>query len=340
MNSIVTRLCLLALGAALAHAQIAGLKLGLGAAADGKIAIAALGAEPATEIPITLVRGAKPGPTLAIIAGLSGTDYAPIAAVHQVAAHLNPAGLTGSVVFVHIANVPAFLERAVYLNPIDHKDLRLQFPGKADGTLSERIAHAITTQVIDKADAVVLVQAGGSNTMLSPYVVQLASGDAKLDAKTASMAMAFGINYIVSAKASPATAEGVAVARSKATINVFCGSYGMVDGRTVDAITKGLLSVMALYEMIKENVTKARNPVFFDRLTVVESPQSGVLATYIQRGQNLHKGEPLFGVSGYTGKNIQVVQAPVDGILLSIVSTLPVNKGEPVAVIGILKPVE
>src|SRR6266581_2909938 len=138
----------MALTAALASGQIAGLKPAAGASAEGKMVVPA-GSDAGAEIPITVIHGAKPGPVLVVIAGLSGTEYGPINATQLVASNLNAAELSGTVVLVHIANPPAFLERSVYLNPIDRKDLSRVFPGKSDGTLSERIANAITTEVID-----------------------------------------------------------------------------------------------------------------------------------------------------------------------------------------------
>ena len=52
---------------------------------------------------------------------------------------------------VHVANMPAFLGRSIYYTPGDHKNLNRVFPGKADGTISERIAFVLTREVIEKA---------------------------------------------------------------------------------------------------------------------------------------------------------------------------------------------
>ena len=196
MKLTAINLCLLTLAAALASGQIAGLKPAAGSTAQGRIAVPA-GSDAGTEIPVIVLRGAKPGPTMAIIAGMSGTEYSPFLAVQQLPSKVKLSELSGTVVLVPIANMPAFVDRAVYLNPIDRKALSRAFPGKADGTSSERIAYAITSQVIEPSDSVVIVGAGGSNVSLSPYVYQVVSGDSKLDAKMESMAMAFGINYIV-----------------------------------------------------------------------------------------------------------------------------------------------
>ena len=55
---------------------------------------------------------------------------------------------------VHVANMPSFLGRTIYFSPVDGKNLNRAYPGRKDGTVSERIAYAITTEVIERADYV------------------------------------------------------------------------------------------------------------------------------------------------------------------------------------------
>src|SRR5262245_30602432 len=114
-----------------------------GTMASGSIEIPA-GVDAATTIPVTAVRGAKSGPVLALIAGNHGYEYAPIIALQRLRSRLDPKSLTGSVVMVHVANVPSFLKRTIYYGPADGKNLNRVYPGKTDGTVSERIAYAIT----------------------------------------------------------------------------------------------------------------------------------------------------------------------------------------------------
>jgi hypothetical protein len=70
--------------------------------------------------------------------------------------------MSGAVILVHVANPPAFFGRRVCLGA-DGKNLNRQYPGRADGTLSERIAHAITTEVIERS-------CGDGNEWLHPFL--------------------------------------------------------------------------------------------------------------------------------------------------------------------------
>ena len=107
------------------------------------------GVDEGTRIPITVVHGSRSGPVLALIAGTHGYEYPPITALQQVRRDLNPTELSGTVIIVHVANMPSFLRRTIYYSPVDGKNLNRVYPGNPDGTVCERIAHVITTEVIE-----------------------------------------------------------------------------------------------------------------------------------------------------------------------------------------------
>src|SRR6266403_3500419 len=83
-------------------------------------------------IPITVFHGTKPGPVLALVAGNHGYEYPPILALQNLRPRINPKKLAGTVIMVHVANMPSFLGRTVYFSPIDQKNLNRVYPGKAD----------------------------------------------------------------------------------------------------------------------------------------------------------------------------------------------------------------
>ena len=107
------------------------------------------GADGATELPVTVLHGLEPGPVVALIAGNHGYEYAPILAHQRLLARIDAKSLRGTVVLVHVAAMPSFLARTVYRSPVDGKNLNRVYPGKADGTSSERIAYFVTEEVIE-----------------------------------------------------------------------------------------------------------------------------------------------------------------------------------------------
>src|SRR2546426_397988 len=110
------------------------------------------GADAGTEIPVIVVNGAKPGPALALLSGAHGTEYASILALEKLAQSGDFADLAGALMVVPLINVASFREVVPHLNPVDGKNMNRMYPGRAEGTQTERASWAITKQVIEKCD--------------------------------------------------------------------------------------------------------------------------------------------------------------------------------------------
>ena len=97
-----------------------------------------------TFIPVTVFHGRDSGPVLSLIAGIHGSEYSPIISMQRLPELLDPQAMAGTLIIVHIANLPAFQGRSIYFGPDDLKNLNRSFPGKADGTVTERIGRHLT----------------------------------------------------------------------------------------------------------------------------------------------------------------------------------------------------
>jgi hypothetical protein len=129
-------------------------------------------------IPVGIVEGARRGPTLAAIAGVHATEYAAHEGAQRFWRSLNPSEIAGTVYVVLTADVTAFYAHTQYTNPVDGKNLNRVWPGNPDGTLTERIAHTITREVVRKADAVVDCHGGEFDEAIDLFIITHSSGDA------------------------------------------------------------------------------------------------------------------------------------------------------------------
>ena len=303
------------------------------------------GADPGTRIPVSVFNGATPGPVLALIAGTHGSEYTSIVALQRVRARLDPARLKGAVILVHMANPTTFYGRRIYFSP-DGKNLNRVYPGQADGTLSQRIAHAITTQVIVPATHVVDMHCGDGNESLRPYSYWQVTGDPALDAAGKRLALAFGLDHIVIDRERPADpsrtlyTSNTAVRRGKPAITVESGGMGLTDEPSVRAQEAGAFSVMAELGMLDAPSVKVDKPLFVDRSLVVTSPATGVWHPAVEKMQSVATGTLLGRVSDPFGNLLHEVRAPFAGEVLYVVGTPPVSEGEPLAFVGHVTDVE
>src|SRR6266545_4684262 len=249
-----------------------------GQAASGFIVVPA-GVDSGTRIPITIVRGTQPGPTLALIAGTHGSEVAPVVALQRVRAALDPARLRGTVLIVHVANMPSFLGRTVYYSPVDGKNLNRVYPGKADGTVSERIAFAITRDIIEAADYLVDMHAGDGNESLRPYTYWSPLGlNARADSIAREMALAWGNDHIVidtmrprDVRASVYT-QNTAQLRGKPAITTETGYLGIPAEDMVQRNVDGVFRLLRYFRMVLGEVQLTQQPLFFERTEVLRSP--------------------------------------------------------------------
>jgi predicted deacylase len=298
------------------------------------------GADAGTVIPITVIRGARPGPVLALIAGNHGYEYPPILALQRLRGQIDPVELGGRIVMVHTANMPSFLGRTVYFSPIDGKNLNRVYPGRMDGTVSERIAYAITREVIEQADYVLDLHCGDGNEWLRPYVYQHVTGNADMDKAIAHLVMAFGIDHVVVDRDRPTDparslyCSTTAITRGKPAMTIESGSLGVSDEESVERIVAGIHGVLRELRMKDGGPAALAEAVYLDPTAVVTSPETGILYSQVECGQTVAKGALLAHVTDFFGKTIAEVRSPIDGLVLYIVATPPITKGQPVACVG------
>jgi predicted deacylase len=309
-----------------------------GESATGWIEVPAL-SDDGTRLPVAVVHGARPGPVLALVAGTHGYEYTSILALPRVRARLRPQHMTGSVILVHLSNPPSFFGRRVYVGP-DGKNLNRMYPGRAEGTISERIAEAVTREVVGPATHLVDMHCGDGNESLRPYVYATVTGDPRLDAEILAMALAFGLDRIVAERSRPADPaasvylESTAILRGKPAITTESGGLGLTDEASVAAHEKGALSLIAHLGIQELPSVRALKPVFLDRTEIVRAKTTGVWYPAVQKAQTVTAGAVLGHLRDPFGELLEEVRAPFAGELLYVVATPPVTAGEPLAFVG------
>lgn len=317
-----------------------GEKIGPGRSVSGLLAVPAGPDGPGTRIPYTVVRGARPGPVLALVAGVHAYEYPPILALYRLKAMIDPVALRGTVVMVHIANLPSFKKRTIYYGPDDGKNLNRVFPGDLRGTTSQRIAAVIDAEVIQKADVVLDMHCGDGNEALIPYTYWMIGGDAAFDARTKDLALAFGLPHIIiddtrghDLKTSKYLGN-TAILRGKPAITTEAGFLGRVDEESVALNVRGVFGVLRHLGMAEGAPEPVADPVWIDKYEVVNSAWDGLFAPRADMGAYVRAGQIVGTITDYTGAWKEDVRAPFTGILLYIIGTPPCNAGEPLFEVG------
>jgi uncharacterized protein len=310
-----------------------------GQKATGFIEVPA-GADAATSIPVAVIRGSKPGPVLALVAGSHGTEYASIIALEKLIPALDPAQVSGTVIIVPLVNLPSFEQKVPHLNPVDGKSMNRLYPGKADGTQTERASWLITKQVVERCDYLIDYHGGDLDENLRPYAYWPKTGNDKQDAITHDMVLAFGLDHIIVWSDRPKDPnasrylDNTAATRGKPAIAVEAGHSGTVEPEDVHALVNGTLSVMRYLKMLPGSATVIEHPVWIGKIDTVSSDHAGIFYPSVQRGTYVEQGMKIGYVTDYFDNVIYEAHAPAAGVILYICAVPSMKKGDTVANIG------
>jgi len=293
------------------------------------------------KIPITVINGKNDGPTLALVAGVHGYEYPPVLAMTKLSMDLNPADISGKVIIVHVANIPSFLKRTVYYNPYDWQNFNRVFPGKIDGTSSERIAYQVTKEVIDQCDYLIDNHCGDGNEDLMRYLYYTETGNPELDEKTKGLAISFNLTVIVHEKGRTKDLQNsmyvsnTALLRGKPAISTEVGKLGQTDESDVNEVLRGNYNIMKHLKMIEGEPEILFESVWVEKYQIIRSEhKEGLYYPLVSRGDHVQEGQLVGYLTDYFGNRLQYIRSPYDGIVLYIIATPPMSEGEPMVMIG------
>ena len=148
------------------------------------------------QLPLVIVNGADDGPTLCLTAGVHATEYAPIDAVMRIVQSLGPANLHGAVIAVPVVNIRMFDSRTGFVSPFDGLNLNKVAPGRADGSISERLAKVLLDEIVGCAGYHIDLHAGDLGEMLMPFVGLALTGKRELDEQGEALARLYSPKLI------------------------------------------------------------------------------------------------------------------------------------------------
>jgi len=312
-----------------------------GQKATGTIEVPA-GVDAGLSIPVAVVHGARPGPVLALVAGSHGTEYTSIIALEKLIGTLNPAEISGTVIIVPLINIQSFEQKVPHLNPVDRKSMNRFYPGKMDGTQTDRASFLITKQVVEQCDHLIDLHGGDLDESLRPYSYWTKIGNEKQDQISREMVLAFGLDHIIISADRPKDPqasrylENTATTRGKPSITAEAGYAGTVETDDLNALVNGCLGVMRYLKMLPGAPSVIEHPVWIEKVVTIASEQTGMFYPLVKRGTYVEQGMKVGYVTDYLGKVIFEARAPVAGVVLYVCAVPSMTKGATIANVGVV----
>lgn len=307
-----------------------------------KLPVVDTGSGVETFVPVGMVEGRQPGPTFVVSAGVHASEYAAQDGAKRFWDFLDPEMITGTVYVVLAADVTALCAHHIYTNPIDGKNLNRIWPGKKDGTLSERIAYTIFEEVLSKADAVVDCHGGEFDESMGLYVLTCTKGDKELDKRTLALAEALGVPFIEVLDADgpwlgSGTLKGEVVKRGCPAMTIEAGERGFRHERAIAATFNALKNAARHLGILPgEPVQWAGKPVFLKEGAILKSSYQGLLESRVVVGDWIEEGEVFATIRDFDGTLLEEILAPKSGTVLTVIIARAVKADGFIGKIGVV----
>ncbi|WP_166422710.1 succinylglutamate desuccinylase/aspartoacylase family protein [Paraglaciecola sp. 20A4] len=294
------------------------------------------------QIPITVFHGVKAGSVLTLSAGTHGDEFPAITALQRLRSEIDLTALKGTLILVHAANLPALHQYGLSaLHPGDNKNLNREFPGNANGSDTERLAHFLTREIVDRSDYFADLHSGSAYQQLWPHIYAPFVGDEALDARTLAWAKASGMRHVIlygDRPRDPANSisyPNTAMTRGKPGLTLEIGDRGHNEEEDVLTYLDALRRLIAGIDMLPTTLPASEGQVIYKHLVDVETPVTGIFEPHCKIGELVNAGALLGIVRDYFGETIAELRAPNRGVVLMLRHAPPVNKGAGLISIGI-----
>jgi len=297
-------------------------------------------------LPLYVACGPKPGKTIVAIGGTHGDEYEGPVAFKSLIRDLDPTTLVaGRLIVIPVLNVPAF-RAARRDSPIDGGNMNRAFPGNPRGTLTSRIAHFVTTEVLRRADVVIDIHSAGTSMEIIRTMSFHTVRDPERYRQFRETALLFGTPFVMIYTSEMGTGllTEEAEAMGKITIGSELGYGASVDLWGVRWATEGTRNVMKRFGLIQGDLVDTRPPGL-DRQRVVSAtdvnrwitaPVSGISQPLVPLGAFVRKGTPVTAIHDFErwGEPPTVLCADGDGYVLSRKFRAATEQGEVVMIIA------
>ena len=269
-------------------------------------------------IPICVIRNGK-GPTALLTGGNHGDEYEGPLALYDLARTLDPKEVSGTVIIVPAMNYPAF-RAGTRTSPIDKGNMNRSFPGRPDGTVTEKIADYFQRELLPRADIVLRLPFRRQDARLRAVLRRAHS--ARQGAGAESLRRGRGVlGPVLDAACSRSTPSACTTRRprrwARSSSRTELGGGGTSRAQTVRIARRGISNVLRHAGIVDGAVEKAQNAWLDmpsgDCFSFAED--DGMIETMVDLGEPVEEGAVLARIhsdrphrrraAGDPGKNVR-----------------------------------
>lgn len=292
-------------------------------------------------IPICVIRNGE-GPTALLTGGNHGDEYEGPLALHDLARTLDPKNVSGTVIIVPAMNYPAF-RAGTRTSPIDKGNMNRSFPGRPDGTVTEKIADYFQRHLLPRADIVLDFHSGGKTLDFLPFCAAHVLPDKEQERKAFAAVAAFSAPYSMRMIEIDTVGmyDTAAEDMGKVFVTTELGGGGTSRAETVRIARRGTLNVLRhagiVAGALETQPTRWLDMPSGDCFSFAED--DGLIETMIDLGESVEAGQVVARIHpvGRTGGVLQEIRAKMSGLLAARHFPGLVKAGDCAAVLAVVE---
>jgi predicted deacylase len=273
-------------------------------------------------MPVFVGRGAQPGPTLCLTAGVHGDELNGVEVARRAFSRMNPQELRGTIIVLPAINAEGVRTGNRYLS--DRRDLNRAFPGNAGGSVASIIADAVFTDVLSHCDALVDLHTASNNRANIPQIRADLS-----DPKIRELAIHFGLGIVVAGSGPDGSLRREAAKTGIVAIIYEAGEPYRFQEEEIDRGVQGVENVMAFLDMIDREEQEIPDTRIYEKSKWVRASlgQGGFFFPTAGLGNIVKVGDVLGTVVDPLTDEIHEVVAPIPGEIIGMAVPQPVLSG-------------
>jgi uncharacterized protein len=273
-------------------------------------------------LPLLVAKGRSPGKTLVVTANIHGDEYEGVRAIFETFESVDCGLMSGTLLAVPVANPPAFW-RCTRSSPVDGHDMARIFPGRSDGSISEKISFILAHYIISSADFYLDLHSGGV-----AYRMPSMAGYSATDPRSYEGAVLFGADVIWGHDViAPGRTISFAHSAGIPWIYTEARGAGRIHLQDLHMMKTGiqnlLLHLRILPGSIEQREIRWRLRGDGNTDEGVSASQAGFLLTKVALLQDVEQGEVLGTLVNLLGEPLEEYRAPQDGVV-AMVREMPV----------------
>jgi predicted deacylase len=279
------------------------------------------------------------GPHLLITGGVHGDEFEPMMALRILGGLLQKATIRGQVTLVPVVNEAAFAHGHRVAE--DGLDLARTCPGRPDGSITERVAFALS-DLIRSADYYIDLHTGGTRLTVWPMTGYVLHPDAAILENQRAMARAFNLPVIWGTDPT-LPGRSLSVARDAGVPAIYAEYLGggSVSTAGMEAYVEGCWNVMGHLGMLGYNapqnavlcVVEDPRPNSGHMQRCYPSPMDGYFAATAPLGHQVDLAQTIGVVCDALGNRSEFIRANERGLILVLRTFPSVKQGDSLAVI-------